>query len=110
MPGAGGMSMARKHSWLRALAIASTAALSSYWAAADPIIFVNPADYIPTPPPYPGSTAFIVPIEISGAVELTFWQFDLLYDATDVQINTACDPSSDSYCSLFTGPVTEGPF
>jgi hypothetical protein len=102
--------MAPKRSWLGALAIASLVMLTPYRAAADPVISVNPSDFIPAPPPYAGSTAFVVPIEISGAVDLTFWQFDLLYDATDVQINTACDPFSDPYCSLFTGPVTEGPF
>ncbi len=98
-----------KRALLVALAIASLALLAAR-VEADPIISVNPLDYIPTPPPYPGLTTFVVPIEISGAVDLTFWQFDLLYDATDAQINTACDPFSDSYCSLFTGPVTEGPF
>jgi hypothetical protein len=44
-------------------------------------------------------------------VDLTSWQFDVAYVATDVQINTSCDPfSGDPYCSLFTGPITEGPF
>ena len=56
-------------------------------------------------------TIFVVPIEITGAVNADFWQFDLEYTATDVQINTSCDPfGGDPYCSLFTGPVTEGPF
>src|SRR5438067_3128411 len=62
------------------------------------------------PGPYGTNTTFFVPIEISGADDVIFWQFDLLYDATDVQINTSCDPFSDPFCSLFTGPVTEGPF
>ena len=74
---------------------------------ADPIISVG--TYIP-PPPYAPLSTFVVPIDITGAVDLTFWQFDLSYDASDVQINTGCDPFSDPYCSLFTGPVTEGPF
>ena len=56
-------------------------------------------------------TSFVVPIEISGAVDLFFWQADLLYDASDVQINESCDPfSGDVFCSFFTGPITEGPF
>jgi hypothetical protein len=39
------------------------------------------------------------------------WAFDLRYDPLDVQVNLACDPfSGDVYCSLFTGPVTEGDF
>src|SRR5438034_4292460 len=74
---------------------------------ADPIISVG--SYIP-PPPYAALTTFVVPINITVAVDVTFWQFDLSYDASDVQINTGCDPFSDPYCSLFTGPVTEGPF
>src|SRR5215212_7302255 len=53
---------------------------------------------------------FVVPIEITGAVNLALWQFDLAYDATDVQINTACDPVTDLFCGFLTGPVTEGPF
>jgi hypothetical protein len=77
-------------------------------AIAAPIISVG--TYIP-PPPYAPLTTFVVPINITGAADLTFWQFDLAFNATDVQINTGCDPfSGDPYCSLFTGPVTEGPF
>ena len=57
------------------------------------------------------ATTFAVPIEMSGAVNVSSWQFDLTYDPTDVQVNAACDPfSGDSYCSLLTGPVTEGDF
>ena len=56
-------------------------------------------------------TEFVVPIEISDAVDVISWEFDLTYDPTDVQINTSCDPfSGDVYCSLLTGPVTEGDF
>jgi len=56
-------------------------------------------------------TTFAVPIEISGAVQVSSWQFDLHYDPADVQVNTACDPSSgDIYCSLLTGYTTEGDF
>ena len=38
-------------------------------------------------------------------------QFDLTYDPTDVQVNASCDPfNGDVYCSLLTGPITEGDF
>lgn len=53
---------------------------------------------------------FAVPILITGGVEVTAWSFDLTYDAADLQINTACDPFTDPFCSLITGPVTEGDF
>jgi hypothetical protein len=57
------------------------------------------------------ATTIAVPIEITDAAAVTFWQFDLLYDPTDLQINTTCDLfSGDPYCSLLTGPVTEGEF
>jgi hypothetical protein len=56
-------------------------------------------------------TVFVVPIEISDAVEVISWEFDLTYDPTDVQVNTGCDSSGvDVYCSFLTGPVTEGAF
>ena len=55
-------------------------------------------------------TTFVVPIEITGASELINWQFDLAFDPTVVQVNVGCDPATDSFCDLFTGPVTEGPF
>src|SRR5215469_11712416 len=55
-------------------------------------------------------TTFAVPIEIGGAVQVSSWQFDLHYDPADVQVNTACDPFSDIYCSLLTGYTTEGDF
>ena len=57
------------------------------------------------------ATTFALPITITDAVHVSSWQFDLTYDPTDVQVNTGCDPfSGDVYCSLFTGPVTEGDF
>src|SRR4051812_39860175 len=57
------------------------------------------------------ATTFALPIEISDAIGVSGWQFDLTYDPTDVQVNGACDPfSGDVYCSLFTGAVTEGDF
>jgi hypothetical protein len=54
---------------------------------------------------------FVLPIQITGGMGVASWQFDLSYDPIDVQINAACDPfSGDIYCSLVTGPVTEGDF
>jgi hypothetical protein len=54
---------------------------------------------------------FVVPVTITDAIDVTAWTFDLRYDPLDVQVNLACDPfGGDAYCSLFTGPVTEGDF
>jgi hypothetical protein len=54
---------------------------------------------------------FVVPVTISGGVNVAAWQFDVSYDPLDVQVDTACDPfSGNPYCSLLTGPVTEGDF
>jgi hypothetical protein len=56
-------------------------------------------------------TTFALPIEITGAVNVTSWTFDLTSDPTDVQVNTSCDPfSGDIYCSFLTGYATEGDF
>ncbi len=56
-------------------------------------------------------TLFVVPIDVTDAFAVNSWQFDLTYDATDVQVNASCDPlSGDVYCSLVTGAVTEGEF
>lgn len=71
-------------------------------AGADAIISVG--SYTPTSP------TFVVPIQIMGAVDLVTWQFDLTFDPADVQVNTGCDPATDSFCDVITGPVTEGPF
>lgn len=63
--------------------------------------------------PYTPSTTmpFVVPIVITGAIDLASFTFDLGYAADDVAINTACDPfSGDPHCDLFTGPITLGPF
>jgi hypothetical protein len=62
--------------------------------------------------PYTPSTTmpFVVPIVITGAVALASWSFDLTFDATDLMINTACDFTTDLFCDIFTGPVTQGPF
>jgi hypothetical protein len=57
------------------------------------------------------ATTFVLPIEITDAIEVSEWFFELTYDPTDVQVNVACDPFvGDLYCSLLTGPVTEGDF
>ena len=56
------------------------------------------------------ATTLVVPIEITGGSNVTGWQFDLAYDPLDLQVNSACDPFSDVYCSFLTGPVTEGNF
>jgi hypothetical protein len=54
---------------------------------------------------------FVIPINIVAGTSVVSWEFDLLYDPDDVQVNVACDPfAGDSFCSLFTGPVTEGDF
>lgn len=56
-------------------------------------------------------TTFAMPLVIEDGSGVTEWFFDLTYDPTDVQVNVGCDPfSGDIYCSLFTGPVTEGDF
>jgi hypothetical protein len=39
-------------------------------------------------------TTFVVPIDIADAVNVIGWQFDLLYDASDVLVNTGCDRSA----------------
>lgn len=56
------------------------------------------------------TSPFVVPVDITGAVELITWQFDLAFDPTVVQVHELCDPFADAFCDLFTGPVTEGPF
>ena len=54
---------------------------------------------------------FVVPVKITDAIDVTAWTFDLRYDPLDLQVNLTCDPfSGDAYCSLVTGPVTEGDF
>ena len=86
-----------------ALAGASLVIVAPLPVVAAPVISVGP--YTPST-----TMPFVVPIEITGAANVNFWQFDLAYVATDVQINTSCDPFSDPHCDLLTGPVTEGPF
>jgi hypothetical protein len=72
-------------------------------ASADAIVVGARIDLSPT--------TFALPIEIVDGVDVSSWAFSLTYDASDVQVNTGCDPfSGDPYCSLLTGPVTEGAF
>ena len=71
----------------------SLTAFSSPRVEAVPVISVGP---------YTASTTipFLVPIVITGAVELISWQFDLAFDPNDLQINFPAN----------LDPVTEGPF
>jgi len=91
-------------SWMRALgAAALLLCLDVRQAHAAAITFGSRIDLTPT--------TFALPIEIGGAVGVSEWFLDLTYDPTDVQINVGCDPlGGDIYCSLLTGPVTEGDF
>ena len=84
-------------------AIAVLALLAAPRVGADPVISVGP--YTPST-----TTPFVVPIVITGAVDLIFWQFDVAYDASDLQIVTNCDPFSDPFCNFGGTGVTEGPF
>lgn len=78
--------------------------LSTPRVEADPVISLGTRITI-------DANTFALPIEVTGAVELTSWSLGLNYDPTDVQINTGCDPfSGDVFCSLITGPFTEGDF
>lgn len=62
--------------------------------------------------PYIASTTmpFVVPIVVHDAVDLASFTFDLAYDPTVFQIDTSCDPFSDTACDILTGPVTQGTF
>jgi hypothetical protein len=61
------------------------------------------------PPIVLAPDVLVVPITIADGIDVTGWAFDLRYDPLDLLVNAACDPfSGDAYCSLFTGPVTEG--
>jgi len=56
-------------------------------------------------------TTFALPVEITGAIQVSSWEFALTYNPADVQVNTTCDPfSGDIYCSLVTSYATEGDF
>lgn len=90
-------------------AIASVGLAALTPARADPTIFVDPADFIPAPP-YTAAATFVVPVGITGAADVTSWQFDLTFDPADVRIVTSCDPFGDPYCNFDGFGVTEGPF
>jgi hypothetical protein len=56
-------------------------------------------------------TTFALPVQITGAIQVSSWEFALTYNPADVQVNTTCDPfSGDIYCSLVTSYATEGDF
>jgi hypothetical protein len=107
--------MATKSSWIRSLALASFVAFSSFGATADPVISPGtPTTTVPTyltdgsylfgitiPTPLP-SGEFLLPIDISGAVNLQFWQFTLLFDNTVVQEVDPGDTTSGIYGAEFT--------
>jgi len=87
-----------KRTLLVALSFALLVILAPTFAKAVPVISVG--TYSP-----PTTTApFLVPIQITDAVNVDFWQFSLTYDPTDLQIN---DPAALDFLQR---PVTEGEF
>lgn len=89
--------------WLRALGVMLLIGAGQQPAHAVPITFGTRIELTPT--------TFALPLEVTDAVEVSEWSLDLTYDPTDVQVNVSCDPfGGDPYCSLITGPVTEGDF
>lgn len=99
--------MVPKRALLVSLAFASFSLLTPLRTEADPIIAAGTPFSVDAGPP----EVFVLPIEITNAVELITWQLDVSFDASVVQVNESCDPSSDPYCGDFPpGPVTEGPF
>ncbi len=110
--------MPDKRSWLGALAIASLMALTASQAQAATIISVgtpitNNADvpaYLTngaylfgiTVPPLVPPDDFLLPVDISGAVNLQSWQFTLLFDNTVVQEVDPGDGSAGIYGAEFT--------
>jgi hypothetical protein len=108
--------MATKSSWISSLALASFVAFSSFGAAANPIIsagtpITNFAD-VPTyltdgsylfgiTVPAFGPDDFLLPVEISGAANLQFWQFALTFDNTVVNEVDPFDGSSGIYGAEF---------
>lgn len=89
-----------------ALAVVSVAlAYGAKPAVADPIISVGT--------PFAGPSGTVYPIEISDAVSLGTWTFDLLFNPASVNIIDFpdCDPFlPDPYCNFGYAGVTEGPF
>ena len=57
---------------------------------------LNPAPTISIPP-----STFLVPVEISGAINLQNWQFDLLFNNTVVEVVDPLDGSSGLYGAEF---------
>ena len=88
------------------VAIGSLLALAPLSASASPII--SPGSLVTIDPGPP--EVVVLPIEITGAVNLVTWQFNLAFDPSVVQVNTFCDPFTDPFCDFLFGPVTEGPF
>ena len=68
-----------------------------------------PAISVGTPFAGPPGTV-VYPIEISGAVDLETWNFDLFFNPASLSIVETCDPSLDQYCNFGGAGVTEGPF
>jgi hypothetical protein len=94
----------RTNIWLGAFTIAALAMSVSPPTKAAPIIAVGSFPVTPVPSyisPLP-TDAFLVPVEISGAVNLQNWQFDLLFDNTVVEEVDPWDGSSGIYGAEFT--------
>jgi len=90
-----------KRTLLVALSFALVVILAPTFAKALPVISVGPYTVPATP-----LTPFLVPIQITDAVELIAWSFGLTYDPTDLLIN---DPGTLDPL-LFGRPITEGDF
>lgn len=89
-----------KRTLLVALGLTFAFTLAPTFVRADPVISVGPYSVPTTTDP------FLVPIQITGAVELIAWSFGLTYDPTDLLIN---DPATLDPGGLGR-PVTEGNF
>jgi hypothetical protein len=87
-----------KRTLLVALLLALVVILAPTFAKAVPVISVG------TYPPPTTTAPFLVPIQITDAVELIAWSFGLTYDPNDLLIN---DPAA---LDLLQRPVTEGEF
>ena len=87
-----------KHTLFVVLSVALLVILAPTFAKAVPVISVG------TYSPPTTTDPFLVPIQITGAVELIAWSFGLTYDPSDLLINdpAALDPLGR--------PVTEGDF
>ena len=74
----------------------------------------TPAVAVPTisvGTPFAGPSGTVVyPIEISGAVDLDTWTFDLLFNPASLSIVETCNTFDDLYCNFGGAGVTEGPF